>query len=201
MDETFPLGAVSQRMEEKVVRPMSIVNVKPVVGCLFLLGLSSPAFCQPSTCPDTSSDRAAIQSLTSEVRQLRMMIEKSAPVISRMSVLLMRFPRQDDKVERLTQELESVRSRITANTSQKEALLASMRELDSQSVPSDPSQREELQIRKKTMAAQLEQLAANEQQCRGLEIELSSRLQKEQAILADLTAQLDAIDKKLQLFQ
>jgi chromosome segregation ATPase len=136
-----------------------------------------------------------------EVRQLRMIIEKSAPVISRMSMVLMRFPRQDDKVERLSRELQDFRSQIAGNTSAKEALLASMREMETQPVPADPAQRNDLEMRKKMLAAQLQQFAANEQQLREQELELSSRLQKEQAILADLTEQLNAIDRKLQLFQ
>jgi hypothetical protein len=204
--ETFVLRPVSQRVEQKAVPPMSTDNriqmhLKPVALCLFLIGLPLKSFCQQSTCPDTSTDRATVQTLMGEVRQLRMLIDKSAPIISRMSVVLMRFPRQDDKVERLSRELQDFRSQIAANTSSKEALMASIRELEAEPVPSDPAQRSELEMRKKMLAAQVQQLAASEQQYREQELELSSRLQKEQAILADLTEQLNAIDKKLQLSQ
>src|SRR5262245_32716110 len=85
----------------------------PLTLFLLLIGLSSVSFGQLAACADNNGDRAAIQSIIAEVRQLRMVIEKTAPVISRMHLALTRFQRQEDKVERLSREFQEFRNQET----------------------------------------------------------------------------------------
>src|SRR5689334_9864713 len=60
----------------------------------------------------TSTDAATIQALLAEVRQLRLALERSALLAPRMQLTMQRVQSQEQKVARISAQLESVRRQI-----------------------------------------------------------------------------------------
>lgn len=145
------------------------------------------------------ADASAIQTLIQEVRQLRIAIERSSTLVPRLQITLARFQTQQDRVERLEQELRTLRTQMATDSSSKEHMTATMARMDEQvRVTQDPVLRKQLEDASGSMRRELESQAQREQQWRVQEVDLSSQLKAEQAKLADLSSQLDRLDRKMQ---
>ena len=147
-----------------------------------------------------SSPDALVQSLLAEIRQFRLALERSASLLPRMQLAMSRFQYQQQRVDRIAEELKNFRSQMTANASTRDSMAAQIKELESEA-QIDPGRRIQVEMVKKNVVSQIEMQAIREQQERVQELELSSQLQTEQAKLDDLTEQLNALDKKLQQWQ
>jgi hypothetical protein len=159
--------------------------------------VSSISFGQQPACLDTAPEKATIQSLLIEVRQLRLAVERSASAMPRMQLLLTRFQLQQERVDQLARELKDFRSMMAANLSNKESMAAQIRDLESQA-QLDPAQRNRVEAMKKALTSQLEQQGVHEQEERQQELELSTRFRVEQTKRDDLSDQLNSLDKRLQ---
>ena len=175
--------------------------MRPILCCFILCCLPSISAGQQPSCPDATAEKATIQTLLAEVRQLRLAVERSASLMPRMQLALTRYQRQQELVDRVDAQLESFRSMMKAHASNKESMAAEIKEIESQPTQLDPVQRSQQEGRKKAIAYELEQQTLREQQERVQELELSTLLQAEKAKLNDLSDQLNALDRKLQVGQ
>jgi hypothetical protein len=167
------------------------------ISCLFVICVPLLALGQQTASPDANTDKATIQALLVEVRQLRLAIERSTSLVPRIQVAAQRLQLQQDRVDRLSKELRDFRTKM-ANTPTKEQLAGAIKQLEGQIADTqDTARRKELEAISKNMTANMEQMTAREQQDRGQEIDLMSQLQAEQAKLNELTDQLSALDKRL----
>lgn len=146
-----------------------------------------------------SGDPATLQALLSEVRQLRLALERSTSVGARMQLAIARFQMQQERVNRVEGELQSVRAQIAGMAGNRERMTAAARQFEEQATQlADPVQRKQAEENKKMLAAEMDQQTLHEQQNRMRESELANQLQIEQGKLTDFSAQLDQLDKKLQ---
>jgi uncharacterized coiled-coil DUF342 family protein len=82
-------------------------------GTIVLLAALAAALAPAQT---TNPDNATMQALLSEVRQLRLTLEKSVSVGPRMQLILQQAQMQDAKMARISQQLDEVRKQIAAET-------------------------------------------------------------------------------------
>ncbi|HEY2011902.1 MAG TPA: hypothetical protein VGH38_00315 [Bryobacteraceae bacterium] len=153
---------------------------------------------QPAANPATS-EGATIQALLTEVRQLRLALERSTSVVPRLQLAIARFQTQQERVDRLDRELRAFRSQLASESSNKDRVAASLRLMeDRASQTQDQAARRPIEDAMKSMKAELEQQALREQQQRAQEIDIANQFRTEQAKLEELSDQLNQLDKKMQ---
>lgn len=147
--------------------------------------------------PTQTSDNATLQALVSEVRQLRLAIEKSVSLGPRMQLIFERARLQDQKVARISQQLDDVRKRLGDETARQtqatERLERVEQTLTSETDPQRRNELKEVQVMLKAEAA-----TGPDQQLAARESELANSLRTEQAILSELDGKLDAIERQLE---
>lgn len=183
---------------------MLTANSKPISQpmAFFLVLLALPSLGAAQQPPSEATiDRIALQAFTAQIHQLRIAIEQTVSVLPRMQVALTRFQMQQARVDRLNEELQNFRSQLESNVANRDQLEKALRELENQTAAVAPGQRTRVEEQKRIFKLQLEEQSANVQEQRSKEIELSSQVQKERAVLSDLTERLNAIEKALQHVQ
>lgn len=154
---------------------------------------------QQAVGPEATSDKATIQALLLEVRQLRLAIERSNSLVPRISIAAQRFQAQQDRVDRLSKELRDLRVRIMEDHANNERMATALKRMETEvAQATDLKVRQDLENTFKAVTAQMEQRAAQEEQVKAQEGELVSQLQNEQAKLNELSDQLNTLDKKLE---
>src|SRR5260370_37993872 len=101
----------------------------------------------PAAAQTTSPDTAALQALLSEVRQLRLALERSASIGPKMQLTLQRVQMQEQKLHRVSLELNAVRKEINGLAGPSKRAGAQIPILEQALVSeSNPAQRKELEI-------------------------------------------------------
>jgi len=162
-----------------------------------LLKLVMLAFLAAWTGLAQSTDNAALQALLSEVRQMRLTLEKSVSLAPRLQLLMQRAQMQDQKVARISQQLDELRKQISAETARQLNATQRLEKIEQEiSSETDVEHRKQLE----DMRAGLKMVAGTgpEQQLRARESEIANSLQTEQAVLDELNGKLDAIERQLE---
>src|SRR5580658_6993524 len=144
-----------------------------------------------------STDSATMQALLSEVRELRRAVERQMAIGPRMQILLQRAQFQEQKVSRVSQQLDEVRKQIAAETARQASANEHLAKIEQDiSNETDPGKRSQLE----DMRAGLKLVTGNgpDQQWRARETELSNSLDTEQAALNDYKQKLDALERQLE---
>ena len=153
-----------------------------------LLPLALPAAAQ------TSQDAPTLQALLAEVRQLRLALERSATLSPRIQLTMQRVRLQDEKVARVSAQLEAVRREIANHPVHRATQQLTLLEQHLSS-ESDAARRKELEQRRaelRVMSAQ-----AVDPQLGARESELANSLRVERAALDELSGKLDAMERLL----
>jgi hypothetical protein len=167
-----------------------------VMAALFL---PFAAFAQQPANNDPAANGATLQALLTEVRQLRVALERSTTVLPRLQLAIARYQMQQERVDRLDRELRTFRAQLASDSSSKDRMTASIKQFEDQaSQTPDPAARSHIEEAAKAMKAELEQQTLREQSERTQEIEMSSLLKTEQGKLNDLSEQLNQLDRKMQ---
>jgi hypothetical protein len=170
-------------------------------GCLLCLTVcvfvSSPALGQASSQNAAATDDTPIQrSLLSEIRQLRIALQRANLIGYRAQILIERLRVQQDRVEQLSRELEQLRREVSEEKLFDPQIAEYAREQESQiNREPDAARRNEMEASSKLIRYQLTQ---REQLRRERETALMMRLQAEQAKLAELNDRLDALERELE---
>jgi chromosome segregation ATPase len=144
----------------------------------------------------TNSDTATIQALLTEVRQLRQALERSAVLAPRMQLAMQRVQTQEQKVARISAQLDAVRRQIgdqsgsTARAAEELALFEQR-----VSAEMDATRRKQLEDHR----AELKMMASRvvDPALKARESELANSLQAEQAALDDLNQKLNTMEQML----
>jgi chromosome segregation ATPase len=161
------------------------------IGMIFFLAATA------APAQTANTDSATLQALLSEVRQLRRAVEKQMAIGPRMQIILQRAQFQEQKVSRISQQLDEVRKQIAAETARQananEHLARIEQDIQNET---DPGKRSTLE----DMRAGLKLVTGNgpDQQLRARETELSNSLDIEQATLNDFNQKLDALERQLE---
>jgi chromosome segregation ATPase len=148
--------------------------------------------------PPATPDSSVIQSLLSEVHQLRLAIERTNSIGPRIQLVVERVKMQQQVVSRLSDQLETVRrdldSRQAAETRSAEQIRNAESEINQ---TTDPNKRKNLEGELKDFRPMMEQMQKTTQLLQAREADLSSRLRSEQATLDGLNDRLNQIERSL----
>ena len=81
--------------------------------CLILIVTPFLGSGQQAGSADATTDKATIQALLVEVRQLRLAMERSSSLVPRIQLAAQRLQAQQDRVDRLSRELRDFRYQMT----------------------------------------------------------------------------------------
>ena len=157
--------------------------------------LAAATSAAPAVAQNTNSDAATMQALLTEVRLLRRTLEKSIMLGPKMQLLLQRAQMQDQKVARISQQLEDVRKQIATEAAQQTKVGESIAQIEQEiSSEADTERRKQME----DMRAGLKKMAANgpDQQLQTRESALTNTLQTEQAVLNEINEKLDALERQ-----
>jgi len=113
-----------------------------------------------------------------------------------MQLAFQRFQLQQDRVDRLSKQLQDYHNQTEARKAGFKRLIGQLEVRISQE--QDPTRRKALELEMKALTSEREQQDLLEQQEQAKEIQFSGQLQTEQAKLNELSDQLNELEKKLQ---
>jgi len=161
---------------------------------LVYLVFSGPALGQ--TAPN---DSQTLQSLLTEVRQLRQDVQTAALAARRGQILIYRLHAQQAVVDRLSERLEGTKTELTQLDRQRESWAAQVKRMEERkSRVENPEERKELEDIIASEKQQAENRAAEEQELQSRKSGLEEELRTEQAKLGRLQDELDRLDRVLE---
>jgi chromosome segregation ATPase len=179
--------------ENLITRSISGVSRSALVLILLMLSVSASAQ-QPGP-----SDTQILQQLVTEVRQLRLALERTNSVNSRLQITLQRIQLQQNQVNRISGQLESLRNEIVKSEAEQGQVSSNLTDLESRiEKEENPDTQKTLQGEQKYMNVVAEQKTRVVQDERIREAELTSSLQAEQGKLSELQTQLDSLEKLIE---
>lgn len=168
-----------------------------------LLPLLMGTLCLPNALAQTNSD-ATMQALLTEVRQLRLALEKSVAIGPRIQMTLQRMQLQQEVVSRASRQLDEIRTRLSISGMEAEHLATELKVSEARlNQEQDPVRRKSLEEEIRLLKTRVEQVTARNHQSqselRANEIDLSSRLRSEQAKLDQFAERLDSLERSLEM--
>jgi len=150
----------------------------------------------------TTSESQGIQALVAEVRQLRKDLQTTNGNALKAQILLYRLQAQEAAVARVSGHLNDVRARLAETQERRRAVTASLKRNEefidnARTTEISPADRKQVQSEISRLKAELESLAAEEQQRQSAEMEAEEQLRTEQAKLSGLEDRMDRLEKEL----
>jgi chromosome segregation ATPase len=170
----------------------SVVSRSALVLISLMLSASVNAQQTTPVPPDTQ----ILQQLVTEVRQLRLALERTNSLSSRLQITLQRIQLQQNQVNRISGQLESLRNEIVRSDAEQGQASSNLTELEGRiEQEQNPNTQKTLQGEQQYMKALVEQKARIVQDEQTREAELASSLQAEQGKLSELQTRLDSLEK------
>lgn len=184
--------------------------MKSKITLLSLLSLSLIAcfFWRSTQAQQRALPEAALQSeaqmlsqVLTELRQLRIAVQRSGQGVYRGQLMLEQLRTQQEKVARLTGQLEELRTQQAHFKSQQPQVQERLRNMETDiSNEQNAMRRTQLEAETKAMRQYLEGMNQEEQQMQQREQQLTAQLLTEQATLNELNKQLKGIEQSLESF-
>ena len=161
---------------------------------LALLFISALGFGQ-----STSSDSQGMQALVAEVRQLRKDLQTSNGYALKAQILLYRLQFQEATVARVSQRVNDLHATLAETQKRRRNIAAGLKQNEDlvDNSDSSPELRHQAQQEISRLKAELESLAADEQQKQTAEMEAEEQLRAEQAKLGELEDRIERLEKDL----
>lgn len=145
------------------------------------------------------SEAQILEDLVAEVRQVRLALERTTSINSRLQITLQRVQLQQNQVSRISSQLESLHDGIGRLESEQSDLSNHMADIESRIEQEQNADRQkELQSEQKQIKFSIDQKGQAIQEQRTREGELTSQLQVEQSRLNQLQADLDLLEKQIE---
>jgi chromosome segregation ATPase len=140
-----------------------------------------------------------MQALVAEVRQLRKDLQATNGTALKAQILLYRLQAQEANVARVSQYLNDAHSKLAETQGHRRAVAAHLKQSEElvDNSETSPADRKELQQMISRTKAELEGLAAEEQERQRREIEAEEQLRTEQAKLGGLEDRVERLEKDL----
>src|SRR5262245_28028448 len=166
---------------------------------LWLLGLfAATTLAQDRTAAEPSSIVQTLQTLLSEVRQLRLALERSNLLGPRIQIAVSRIQLQQEQVARLNGRVENSRRNIVDLQDKQAEVTDHGKRVEAQLMEvQDPHERKALEFGLQQNKSTLERLKVLEQQERSREAELASALVNEQSRLVELNDRMASIERPI----
>jgi len=141
-----------------------------------------------------------MQALLNEVRQLRLAIQRSNLSAYHAQLIIERMRSQRQHVDRLAERLRDTRDRIANGKIPQAEFQHELKKIERLlSQEGDAERRQDLEERQDIFKTRLAALAKEETRLQEAESQLNAQLQIEQARLAELDDQLDALRRELEM--
>jgi chromosome segregation ATPase len=146
----------------------------------------------------TDADPRLLQTLVSEVKELRLAIERSTLLGSRTQLAISRLQLQQTAAAQAVRDLDSVRREIGDITAQRTRIEGELKSVE-QRAPSlaKPEERAEMEQIMKNMKLQLENLSADVDRRSAREAELSRHAGTLQSLVADAESRIAQMERSL----
>jgi chromosome segregation ATPase len=168
-------------------------------SALVLISLILSATVNAQQTTPQSPDTQILRQLVTEVRQLRLALERTNSLNSRLQITLQRIQLQQNQVNRIGGQLESLRNEIVRSEAEQGQATSNLTDLESRiEQEQNPNTQKTLQGEQKYMKALVEQKARVVQDERTREGELTSSWQAEQGKFSELQARLDSLEKLIE---
>jgi chromosome segregation ATPase len=184
---------------------MSRIKAISIICLLFMTTLVFTSFGGPQTATNNNAKTAqgenepTMQALLNEVRQLRLAIQRANLSAYHAQLIIERMRSQRQQVDRLTERLRDTRDRIANMKMAQIDLQGELKRIEGRlsrnNRQSDPVEDENQEIVKTRLAA----LVKEETRLQEVESQLTAQLQIEQAKLAELNDQMDALQRELEM--
>jgi len=182
------------------------VRAVSVICLFFLTSLIFASFGSSQTVTNSNSKTAqgdneqTMQALLNEVRQLRIAIQRSNLSAYHAQLIIERMRSQRQLVDRLTERLRENRDRIANGKIPQAEFQHELKRIEVRlSQERDAERRQDLEEQQDMFKTRLAALAKEETRLQEAESQLNAQLQIEQARLAELDDQLDALRRELEM--
>ena len=151
----------------------------------------------PLALAQTPQSSPTLETLLAEVRQLRLAIERSAIVGPKIQLAVQRLSMQDQKIARISSQLDNTRREIAARTEGQQRIAQQIANLEQRLAgETDPMRRKQLEVEREHMKAIPNQTI--DPQLLARETELASVLRTEQSVLGEINAKLEALERSFE---
>jgi chromosome segregation ATPase len=139
----------------------------------------------------------SMAALTAEVKELRLAVQQLAQTQSQTQALGVYLSVQQSRVLQVSSQLDAARKELDTAAGRSNELAAHLADLEGElSRMSDPERRSQVQDASRQMKREQVAAAAQEQQARARELELSQSLQAEESRWSTLISRLEALTQK-----
>jgi hypothetical protein len=150
----------------------------------------------PLAVSQTAQSSQTLEALLAEVRQLRLAIERSAILAPKIQLALQRMSLQDQKIARISSQLDNTRREIAARTEGQKRIAEQTASLEQRIVSeTDPLRRKQLETEREHLKNIPNQTI--DPQLLARETELASTLRTEQAVVQEISAKLEGLERFL----
>jgi chromosome segregation ATPase len=181
---------------------MSLPRISLLIFAVLVVTFTYPAsttFAQTNKASDPAQNPdKTMQQLLTEVRELRLAVQRATTSHTRFQVLIERVRIQQNHQETVSRQLENLRSQfadLKAAKPQMEQQIKEAEELLERTT--DPNRRTDLESQIKSMKANFARFGPEEERVRNRELALETDLQNSQQKLNELNSQLDALMNEL----
>jgi hypothetical protein len=141
--------------------------------------------------------QATLDALLTEVRELRMAVQRAAAVGPRLEIAMRRLDWQEQRVARVGERLTNVRNRLSAVTSTNAEMAARLRGAEAEMPQASGDRRKALEDVVSAIKGEMEQSTRLESQLRAEEAEAASDVRTEQAKADELAVKIENLERAL----
>ncbi len=175
-----------------LAKAVVLMFVLPIAVCCVLSARTAAQTRNPVTATDDHDQ--TLKQLLTEVRELRMALQRAAFSNTRFQMLIERLRIEQSHVDSLRRELENVRNQLSELKTVKPRVEQEIKDAETRlDQITDPSAHADFESRIKTMKDNLARVVPEEERLRNREAALDSEFQSSQAKLNELNNQLDAL--------
>lgn len=171
--------------------------------CFSFLWLLSPGALRAQSsnrvAETTPENQQVLQALLSEVRQLRLTLQRTNLSAFRAQIMIERLRMQQERVDRITRQVEENQNELTGSAISQSQLTERGKELESQmKLEQDAGRRTQLDAQYKELKYIMEQQTERETQLRARQTQLTSQAQAERVKLDEIESRLEALERELE---
>jgi hypothetical protein len=171
--------------------------------CFGIIWLLSPCALRAQssnrTAETTAGDQQVLQALLSEVRQLRLTLQRTNLSVFRAQIMIERLRMQQERVDRLARQLEENQNEFTGSALSQSQLTERSKELESQiKLEQDAGRRAQFEAQYKELKYIMDQQTERETQLRARQAQLTVQLQAERTKLDQIDSRLEALERELE---
>lgn len=172
--------------------------------CFGILWLLSPGALRAQSANRAAEtapvDQQVLQALLSEVRQLRLTLQRTNLSVFRAHIMIERLRMQQERVDRLTRLIEENQNELTGSGLSRSQLTERSQDLESQiKAEQDAGRRAQLEAQYKELKYIMDMQTERETQLRARHVQLTTQLQTERAKLDEIESRLEALERELEL--